>query len=200
ARGALGCLDAVPGASIGIASGDALIEPGGGPHGPVVRDAARLAHAAAPGAALLTDSTHGFLRGAVVTEPYTDRRGSLSAPRLLELVPDAPPIARHHDLPLVGRVSELATLEGAFERTVREGRCHLLTLLGDAGIGKSRLAEELRRRIEGDATTLTGRCPADEAATALQPLYEIVRGAAGEVSIPALTLLLAGEPDAAEVA
>jgi DNA-binding SARP family transcriptional activator/tetratricopeptide (TPR) repeat protein len=200
ARGALACLEAVPGASIGIASGDTLVEAGGGPHGPVVRDAARLAHAAAPGHALLADSTALFLRDAAVTEPYTDRRGSLSAPRLVGLVPDAPPIARRHDLPLVGRTHELATLEGAFDRAVHERRCHLLTLLGEAGIGKSRLAEELRGRVEDGAATLAGRCPADEAATPLQPLNELVRAAAGEVSIPALTELLSGEPDAAELA
>jgi DNA-binding SARP family transcriptional activator len=200
ARGALACLEAVPGASIGIASGDTLVEAGGGPHGPVVRDAARLAHAAAPGHALLADSTALFLRDAAVTEPYTDRRGSLSAPRLVALVPDAEPIARRYDLPLVGRAHELLTLEGAFERAVHERRCHLLTLLGEAGIGKSRLAEELRSHVEGQAATLTGRCPADEATTPLQPLHELVRSAAGEVSVPALTELLAGEPDVAELA
>jgi DNA-binding SARP family transcriptional activator/tetratricopeptide (TPR) repeat protein len=200
ARGALACLDAVPGASVGIASGDALVEAGGGPHGPVVRDAARLAHASAPGTALLADATAAFLRDAAVTEPYTDRRGSLSAARLLELVPDAQPIARRHDLPLVGRVPELATLEGAFDRTVHERRCRLLTLLGEAGIGKSRLAQELRTRVEAGAATLVGRCPAEEVARSLQPLYEIVRAAAGEVSVAPLTALLAGEPDAHEVA
>src|SRR5438477_9002540 len=63
-----------------------------------------------------------------------------------------------------------------------------------------RLAQELRSRIERRAQTLTGRCPADEAATPLEPLYELVRGAAGEVSVPALTKLLAGEPDARELA
>src|SRR5207302_687027 len=187
ARAALACIEAVPGASLGIASGDALVEAGGGSHGPVVRDAARLAHAAAPGTALLADSTALFLRAAAVTEPYIDRRGSLSAPRLVELVPGAQAIARRHDLPLVGRAHEVATLEGALDRAAHEQRCHLLTLLGEAGIGKSRLAQELRGRIEGRAETLTGRCPADEAATPLEPLYELVRGAAGEVSVPALT-------------
>ena len=88
----------------------------------------------------------------------------------------------------------------AFERASNERRCHLLTLLGEAGIGKSRLAEELRRRVGDGAATLAGRCPADEAATPLRPLYEIVRGAAGEVSVPALAELLAGEDDARELA
>jgi predicted ATPase len=200
ARSALACLEAVPGASIGIASGDALVEAGGGPHGPVVRDAARLAQAAVPGAVLLADATAAFLRDAVVTEPYTDRRGSLSAARLVELVPGAQPIARRLDLPLVGREQELTTLEDALKGVVRDRSCRLLTLLGEAGIGKSRLAQELRARVEKDAATLSGHCPADEAATPWQALYEIVRNAAGEVSIPALTKLLAGEPDAAELA
>jgi DNA-binding SARP family transcriptional activator len=200
ARAALACIELVPGASIGIASGDALVQAGGGPHGPVVRAAARLAQAAAPGVALLSDSTRSFLRDAAVTEPYTDRRGSLLALRLVELVPGAPPITRRHDLPLVDREHELETLEGSFERAVSERRCHLLTLVGDAGIGKSRLAQELRDRIEGTAMILTGRCPADEAATPLQPLYELVRGAAGDVWLPALRGLLDGEPDAEELA
>jgi predicted ATPase/DNA-binding SARP family transcriptional activator len=200
ARGALACLVLSPTASIGIASGDALIDAAGGPQGPVVREAARLAHGAVPGAALLSASTAAYLQDAAVTEHYRDRRGSLEALRLVEVLPGALPIARRHDLPLVGRVAELQTLERAFERAARESRCHLLTLLGDAGIGKSRLAEELRRRVGDASVTVTGRCPADEAAMPLRPLYEIVRGAAGEVTVQALTELLAGEEDARELA
>jgi DNA-binding SARP family transcriptional activator len=200
ARGALACIEKSPSASVGISSGDALIDSAGGPQGPVVREAARLAHGAAPGTALVSSSTAAYLRDAAVTEAYRDRRGSLEALRLVEVLPGAQPIARHHDLPLVGRAAELQTLERAFDRAVRERRCHLLTLLGDAGIGKSRLAEELRRRVGDGAAMLIGRCPADEAATPLRPLYEIVRGAAGEVSVPALAELLAGEDDAQELA
>ncbi len=68
--------------------------------------------------------------------------------RLLELVPDAPPFLRRFDAPLVGRDGELAQLRQAFERAQRERRAQLFTVFGEAGIGKTRLAQELARTVE----------------------------------------------------
>ncbi|PWU20399.1 MAG: hypothetical protein C5B48_12595, partial [Candidatus Rokuibacteriota bacterium] len=76
--------------------------------------------------------------------------------RLVELDPEASGVARRLDRPLVGRERELAVLRQAFERSVTESSCHLVTLLGSAGIGKSRLVEEFLLGL--DATVLRGRC------------------------------------------
>ena len=72
--------------------------------------------------------------------------------RLLEVVPGAPALARRFDSPMVGRTRELALLESAFSRAVREQSCHLFTVLGPAGVGKSRLVSEALAGI-GDART-----------------------------------------------
>jgi tetratricopeptide (TPR) repeat protein len=82
--------------------------------------------------------------------------GPLNAFRLADVDLEAAPVARRLDTPLVGRRSELEQLTGAFERTVRERRCHLFTVLGVAGVGKSRLVAELLSGL--DATVLHGRC------------------------------------------
>ena len=70
----------------------------------------------------------------------------------------APGVARHLDRPLVGRERELALLRAGWDRTVQESGCHLFTLLGVAGVGKSRLVSELLASIGDAATALSGRC------------------------------------------
>jgi predicted ATPase len=58
----------------------------------------------------------------------------------------------------VGRERELQVLRQAWERTVEEEGCHLFTLLGPAGVGKSRLVTELLSGVGDAATVLAGRC------------------------------------------
>jgi tetratricopeptide (TPR) repeat protein len=60
--------------------------------------------------------------------------------------------------PLVGRDDELGLLSGIWLRVVRESRPHLVTVLGDPGLGKSRLVAEFEKRFCGDALVLHGRC------------------------------------------
>jgi AAA ATPase domain len=75
------------------------------------------------------------------------------------------------DSPLVGRENELAQLQYAFDHAVAERAAYQFTLLGPAGIGKSRLARELHNRI--DAALVSGRClPYGEGIT-YSPLAEI---------------------------
>ncbi len=79
--------------------------------------------------------------------------------------------------PLIGRTEELAALQSAFDRVGAERRSHLLTILGEAGIGKTRLAGELVSSLGAEATALYGRCVSyGEGATYL-PMTEIVRQA-----------------------
>src|SRR5205085_10599601 len=84
-----------------------------------------------------------------------------------------------HEAQLGGREQELATLVEATDAAFRERRCGMVTLVGDAGLGKSRLGEELLRHVAGCATTLRGRClPYGEGIT-FSPIVETVREAAG---------------------
>ena len=59
--------------------------------------------------------------------------------------------------PLVGRSEELELLANTFERAIRDSRAHVVTIYGEPGVGKSRLAGEFVSGLEG-ATVLGGRC------------------------------------------
>jgi class 3 adenylate cyclase/tetratricopeptide (TPR) repeat protein len=80
--------------------------------------------------------------------------------------------------PLIGRESELELLENTFERTVRDARATLVTLYGEAGVGKSRIAREFTDGLER-ATVLRGRClPYGEGVT-YWSIAEMVKASAG---------------------
>jgi class 3 adenylate cyclase/tetratricopeptide (TPR) repeat protein len=144
--------------------------------GDPVNVAARLEQGAAPGETLLGEKTFRLVREAVEAEPVEplDAKGKsqrLEAYRLTGLVEGAEFIPRRLDSPLVGRDNELAQLQRAYDHAVSERVAYLFTLLGPAGIGKSRLVRELRGRV--DAEFLTGRClPYGEGIT-YWPLAEI---------------------------
>ena len=80
--------------------------------------------------------------------------------------------------PLVGRAHELDLLESLAQRVARERRAHLVTVIGEAGVGKSRLLAELQRRL-GDAADRpvirVGRCPAYGSAVVYWALGEVLR-------------------------
>jgi class 3 adenylate cyclase/tetratricopeptide (TPR) repeat protein len=147
---------------IGVNTGEVVA--GGGDSlttGDAVNVAARLEQGAEPGTTLLGEATYRLVRDAVIAEPAEPlaakgKSQPLKAFRLQELVEGAEFIARRLDSPLVGRESELAQLQSAFDHAVRERVAYLFTLLGPAGIGKSRLVRELTARV--DATLLAGRC------------------------------------------
>ena len=103
------------------------------------------------------------------------------------MLPDAQAIGRRADTPFVGRSTEAAVLRAAFDDVVAEQTCGLVTVVGPAGIGKSRLGGELARMLDGRAQVLTGRClPYGEGITyaalgeilaqAGAPLSEILEG------------------------
>ncbi|MGH3062830.1 MAG: adenylate/guanylate cyclase domain-containing protein [Gaiellaceae bacterium] len=144
--------------------------------GDAVNVAARLEQGAAPGETLLGASTHRLVRDAVEAEPADplDAKGKsepVAAFRLVGLVEGAEFIPRRLDSPLVGRENELAQLQRAYDHAASERVAYQFTLLGAAGIGKSRLVRELEDRV--DATLLAGRClPYGEGIT-YWPLAEI---------------------------
>ena len=131
--------------------------------GDAVNVAARLEQAAAPGEILIGSETLGLVRNAVQVEALTPlalkgKAERVQAYRLLHLDPVAPGVSRRADFSLVGREYELRILRGVWDRTVEASRCQLFTLLGTAGVGKSRLVDELLARPGEAATILRGRC------------------------------------------
>jgi class 3 adenylate cyclase/tetratricopeptide (TPR) repeat protein len=157
-------------------------------HGFVAGDAlnvaARLEQAALPGEILIGEPTYRLVRQAVRAEPTEPRsiRGRdevVRAYRLLDVVASDTRAARELRSPMVGREGELTLLREAFSVTAREATCHLFTLLGPAGVGKSRLVDEALAGIDGQATVLLGRCLAYGEGITFWPVGEVVRQAAG---------------------
>jgi class 3 adenylate cyclase/DNA-binding SARP family transcriptional activator len=131
--------------------------------GDAVNVAARLEQAAQPGEILLGPQTLQLVRDAVRVEPLEPlalkgKSRPVPAFRLLDVDPQAPGFVRRFDVPLVGRERELRLLLEAWDRAVAESGCHLFTLLGAAGVGKSRLVAELVSRLGGGVSVLSGRC------------------------------------------
>jgi class 3 adenylate cyclase/tetratricopeptide (TPR) repeat protein len=152
--------------------------------GDAVNVAARLQQAAAPGEILIGEATRRLAEAAVEVaplEPLTvkGKQEPLRAWRLLGVVAGASAFVRRLDAPMVGRQQELTALREAVERAFATSVPHTLTVLGPAGIGKSRLVDELLAGIGEDARVLLGRClPYGEGIT-YWPLAEILRQAAG---------------------
>src|SRR5207248_3383520 len=81
------------------------------------------------------------------------------------------------DSPLVGRERQLAALSSAFNGVVADRTAHLFTVLGAAGVGKSRLLGEFAPGLPAAVTVLQGRClPYGEGVT-FWPLVEAIRDA-----------------------
>jgi class 3 adenylate cyclase/tetratricopeptide (TPR) repeat protein len=152
--------------------------------GDTVNVAARLEQAAAADEILLGELTHRLVRRAVSSEPAepVQAKGKIEpipAYRLLSVAPSSAPKPRQLQAELVGRADELQMLERLFERAVGERRALVVPVIGEPGVGKSRLAEELSSRIAGRARMLAGRCLSYGEGITFWPLVEIVRQAAG---------------------
>jgi len=172
--------------------------------GAVIALARRLAETAALGEILLDEATLSRGRSSLRAQPVEDRslRGRLEPVGVFLLldVLDEPPPERGPSAKLVGRRRELRQLKDDFERARSEQRCVVATVLGEAGIGKSKLAREFTSLIAETASVFIGRCISyGEGATYL-PLAEIVAQATEGRPIEQVETLLAGEEDAGIIA
>jgi class 3 adenylate cyclase len=152
--------------------------------GDSVNVAARLQQAAGSDEILLGDATHDLVRWAIDAERSgaIDPRGRPGATgpfRLLAVAAGITGHAQRFDSPLVGRERERRLLESAFEQATFDGTCQLFTLLGPAGVGKSRLVHEFLRGIRPEAEVLRGRCPPYGERVAFWPVAETIKQAAG---------------------
>jgi len=190
---------------IGVNTGEVLVaDPGSGEAfatGKAVNLAMRLQQNAAPGEILLGESTLGLVRDIVESEPVPELElgplGTIAAFRLLAVADAVRPLGA---APLVDREDELAWLRAAYTGVRDERRSRVVTLVGEAGVGKTRLAAELTAALGNEVTTLAGRCVSyGEGATYL-PLAEIVRQAIPRRTKRKVAVLLAGDDDAELVA
>jgi plasmid stabilization system protein ParE len=126
--------------------------------GDAVNVATRLEQAAQPGAVLVGQPTLTLVRDAVEVEPARslELKGKAQLVPAYRLLRVRPTPERRHEARFVGRKRELAILREAWERVRSERRCQLVTVVGDAGVGKSRLAVKPLASIE--ATVVRGRC------------------------------------------
>ena len=84
------------------------------------------------------------------------------------------PRSTRRTIPLVGRRRELAILVDTFERVRKSGRAHLLTVLGEPGIGKSRLVDEFVAGLDDDVKVLSGSASDFEEDVTFAPLAEMI--------------------------
>ncbi|HEY7478573.1 MAG TPA: adenylate/guanylate cyclase domain-containing protein [Actinomycetota bacterium] len=160
------------------ASSDSLIT------GDAVNVAARLEQAAGPGEILIGAETYRLVRDAVTVEPLEPlslkgKPDGVIAFRLRRVDPMATGHARRLDSPMVGRARPLGMLRSTFTATVDDRGCSLFTVLGPAGIGKTRLVREFLDGLGSGATVLRGRCLSYGEGITYWAVGEMVSAAAG---------------------
>jgi len=144
---------------IAVNTGEALVTLGARPElgesmvaGDVVNTASRLQHAAPVNGIIVGEETYLATRSAIVFEPGEEVVAKGKTDSLPTWVAVRPAVEagerRLSSTPLVGRARELETLRGIWERTVADRRPQLVTVLGAAGVGKTRLAVEFAGVVE----------------------------------------------------
>jgi class 3 adenylate cyclase len=180
-------------ARAGVLTGEAAVTIGATGQGMVAGDlvntASRLQSAAAPGTVLVGESTYRAALGAIAFETAGEHQlkgKELPVPawRALAVVARRGGSGRAAQLepPFVGRDEELRTLREQFHATAREGKPRLVTMVGQAGIGKSRLGWELEKYLDGVVENIfwhEGRSPSYGEGISYWALAEMVRGRAG---------------------
>jgi class 3 adenylate cyclase/tetratricopeptide (TPR) repeat protein len=169
---------------IGIEAGEVVAEDGDSTFatGEALNVAARLQQCAEPGEILMGPTARGLTGAAVVVEAAGERD--------LKGLPADLPVWRvicadgrsgrpvSVAAPYIGREEELELLENAYARALRDRRAQLVTIYGEPGIGKSRLAREFFAGLER-TTVLTGRSLPFGEGLVYRPLAEMVQDAAG---------------------
>ena len=173
---------------IGVNTGEVVVGPAreGGSFvtGDAVNVAARLEQAAAPGEVLVGSRTAAAARGAFeFGEPVTvDAKGKPGGIACRQLVRPISPVRPHgiRDVSstFVGRQSELALLETTYDRAVREGTPHLVTIVGAPGVGKTRLVREFWEWLglrSPEPLRRVGRCLPNGSGITYWPLGEVLK-------------------------
>jgi DNA-binding SARP family transcriptional activator len=181
------------GVQMAISSGQALVS-GSEVTGAPIGSALSLAIGAAAGEIVLDQQTCELAGVAVIVEQAS------TGSRLVGVRPAIRPMAIRLDTPFVGRRAQLDQLRGRFAEVVESGSGRQATILGDAGIGKSRLAQQFASSLGDAATVVTGRCLSYGEGITFWPLREIVLQLAGGLSRPHIGRLVASEPESEFIA
>ena len=179
--------------------------------GDAVNVAARLEQAAGENGILLGESTMRLLRGAVRVEgmePLTAKGKSEPVPaHRLVSIEATEAVGAWSQMPFTGREQQLELLETEFEGVLEQNSCRLVTVLGEPGVGKSRLAAELTARIEGRATVVSSGCLSYGKGITYWPIIGVIHALLGEAAggseadvLAALEARLAHVPDGSVVA
>jgi tetratricopeptide (TPR) repeat protein len=171
----------------GVNTGEVVAgDPNAGQHlvvGDPVNVAARLEQNAGEMETLLGELTYRLVKDDVSAEGLAapielkGKADPVPAYRLVSVTQEQP-AERRPDLPLVGREREQALLVGALDEAVAERGSRLVTVLGEPGVGKSRLAREFSAAVAGSALVLRGRCLPYGRGITFWPLREAVGQAA----------------------
>lgn len=180
---------------IGINTGEAVVALGARPEqgeglvtGDVVNTASRLQSAAPVGRIVVGEATHRATQDIFdyeALEPVTVKGKAKSLP--VWQVSSArgrlgTDVATVHATPLVGRELELRLLQDTFERTVKDRSVQLVTIVGEPGVGKSRMVAELLRFVDDQPELVVwrqGRCLSYGDGVTFWALGEIVKAEAG---------------------
>src|SRR5215469_1121789 len=151
--------------------------------GDAVNVAARLEQAAPAGEVLIGPTTYALVKDAVSVEPVEplELKGKSERVPAYQLtgIKGGEVVRRRQDLPVVGREAELTLLTDAFDRGPGNSDCVAVTVLGPAGLGKTRLVDEFVRRVGDRAEVVRGRCLSYGDGITFWPLAEALRQAAG---------------------
>ncbi len=151
--------------------------------GDAVNVAARLEQTAAAGEVVIGEQTAALLGGGAHLEPLEPlvlkgKAEPVPAYRVVDAAITA--VRPAFDTPMVGRESELGALLACLDDAISRRVTRLTMVLGDAGVGKSRLVDELARTASGGgALILRGQCPSYGEGLTFWPVIEIVHQAAG---------------------
>ena len=186
ARAVIGGWPGVPAPRAGVSAGEVLVTgdvgvtaevPAGAVSGLPLTEADRLRALARPGDLVIDEPVRYLIGTAADAEPVPGAQ-----PRAWRLIGLAAPRAGPAVARFVGRHRDLAVLRAAFDKTAGERTPQLVTILGEAGIGKSRLVAELKRALEtqdGEVLWQAGRCRPYGDVTSLSALADIVKAHAG---------------------
>jgi class 3 adenylate cyclase/tetratricopeptide (TPR) repeat protein len=179
-------------ARAGVMTGEASVGPGGNEKslllGDLVNSASRMQSLAAPGTVFVGEATAALVGRSIELAPagthqVKGKDEPLAAWRAIRVVSERGGKRRGDVLepPFVGRDAELRLLKDTLHATGREHRARLVSLIGQAGIGKSRLIWEFQKYVDGLAENVywhEGRSPAYGDGLALWALGEMIRGRA----------------------
>ena len=188
---------------IGINTGEVVTGDGAATlaTGDAVNTAKRLEEAAGAGDILIGAVTERLVRHATRLDSVTPveakgKRAPVEAWRVLGVIAGAESFARRWDTPLVGRSRELDILREGLTAGADRRECRLVTVIGAAGVGKTRLVSELVAEVGSYATVATGRCLPYGDGITFWPLTELIQRLGGETAV---AKALADDPDAALV-